>query len=849
MNFYTSVDISGDWILIRGFEDGKRVKRKEKFSPCLYTPAGSRNPKSKTIFQNLEGNPLEKISFDTIGESREFIDNYNGVSNFDLYGNTDYVCQFIGKNYPDVVEYDESRIKVVNIDIETTCENGFPTAHNPIEEINVLTVYVDGFYHVFTYQDFIPKTKDTVLHQAYDEKEMLSEFLDFWEKEAPDVITGWNIRFFDIPYLFNRIQMLLDEKEAKRLSPWGRVREREVSRMGKKETVYKIIGVSCLDYFELYRTFTYKNQESYSLDHISFVELGERKHSYGEFETMSDFYKGDFQKFVEYNIQDVRLVQKLEEKMHLLELSFALSYSAKVNHEDIFSQVRTWDSIIYHHLLSKNTIIPMKRARSTIVDEQYAGAFVKEPIVGEHDWVVSFDLNSLYPHLIRQYNISPETLVEINEDSRFGIGPNNILRGPEDFYGKECYEKLNKLKEKGYSVAANGTAYRKDVEGFLPELMRKMYLERKKYKKLMIDAERKKEKNPNDKSLDFEISKYNNFQLVRKIQLNSAYGAIGNIYFRFYSRDMAEAITLSGQLSIRWIMDKLNEFLNQQLKTEGYDYIVASDTDSVYLRMGNLVKKVLPNETDRDKIINFLDKSCEKIIQPFVDQKYQELSEKMNAFSNEMKMGREVIADKGIWTAKKRYMLNVYDSEGVRYKTPKMKIMGIETTRSSTPHVVREKLKKAISIILREDNDTLVNFIEEFKEEFMKLPPEEVSFPRGCNGLLKYMDEKNVYSKGTPIAVKGALIYNNLLAKHNLQRKYKKILEGDKIRFLYLKQPNPLREKVLSFPVELPKEFGLHSYFDYELQFEKSFIDPLNSIVEKIGWRMDSEQTLESLFV
>jgi len=271
--------------------------------------------------------------------------------------------------------------------------------------------------------------------------------------------------------------------------------------------------------------------------------------------------------------------------------------------------------------------------------------------------------------------------------------------------------------------------------------------------------------------------------------------------------------------------------------------------NSVYLRMGNLVKKVLPNETDRDKIINFLDKSCEKIIQPFVDQKYQELSEKMNAFSNEMKMGREVIADKGIWTAKKRYMLNVYDSEGVRYKTPKMKIMGIETTRSSTPHVVREKLKKAISIILREDNDTLVNFIEEFKEEFMKLPPEEVSFPRGCNGLLKYMDEKNVYSKGTPIAVKGALIYNNLLAKHNLQRKYKKILEGDKIRFLYLKQPNPLREKVLSFPVELPKEFGLHSYFDYELQFEKSFIDPLNSIVEKIGWRMDSEQTLESLFV
>ena len=838
MNFYTSVDISGDWILIRGFEDGKRVKRKEKFSPCLYTPAGSRNPKSKTIFQNLEGNPLEKISFDTISESREFIDNYDGVSNFDLYGNTDYVCQFIGKNYPDVVEYDESRIKVVNIDIETTCENGFPTAHNPIEEINVLTVYVDGFYHVFTYQDFTPKTKDTVLHQAYDEKEMLSEFLDFWEREAPDVVTGWNIRFFDIPYLFNRIQMLLDEKEAKRLSPWGRVREREVSRMGKKETVYKIIGVSCLDYFELYRTFTYKNQESYSLDHISFVELGERKHSYGEFETMSDFYKGDFQKFVEYNIQDVRLVQKLEEKMRLLELSFALSYSAKVNHEDIFSQVRTWDSIIYHHLLSKNTIIPMKRARSSIVEEQYSGAFVKEPIVGEHDWVVSFDLSSLYPSLIIHYNISPEKMVE-----------GRMMRVDDVLDDTEiARENIDDAVSNDLSIAASGICFRKDSQGFLGELMAKMYEERKFFKKKMIEAKTKYEKTK-DKKYEYEISKYHNFQLVRKVCLNSCYGALGNVYFRFYSRELAESITMSGQLSIRWIMNKLNEFLNQQLKTEGYDYVVASDTDSVYLRLGNLVKKVLPNETDRDKIIDFLNKSCEKVIQPFIDKKYDELSKKMNAFENRMQMEREVIADKGIWTAKKRYMLNVWDNEGVRYSEPQMKIMGIETTRSSTPHVVREKLKKAISIILREDNDTLVNFIEEFKEEFMKLPPEEVSFPRGCNGLMKYMDEKNVYSKGTPIAVKGSLIYNDLLVKHDLQRKYKKILEGDKIRFLYLKQPNPLREKVLSFPVELPKEFGLHSYFDYELQFEKSFIDPLNSIVEKIGWRMDSEQTLESLFV
>jgi len=591
------------------------------------------------------------------------------------------------------------------------------------------------------------------------------------------------------------------------------------------------------------------NQESYRLDHIAFVELGQRKLDYGEYDSIKDFYKNDFQKFIDYNILDVKLVQRLEEKLKLMELALALAYAAKVNYEDVFSQVRTWDAIIYHYLREKNIVIPPKKGG--LKNDQYAGAYVKEPIVGQHDWIVSFDLNSLYPHLIMQYNISPETLVRDHSELSFGIGVNNILMGDVEHTYAGCYDNLKKLKEYDLSVAANGTFYRKDKYGFLPELMEKMYEERSMYKKKMIECQKQKEKDPNNKELDFQIAKFNNFQMVRKIQLNSAYGAIGNQYFRYYDVDMAEAITHSGQLSIRWIADKLNEFLNQHVGTSDYDYVVASDTDSVYLRLGELVNKFVPNKTT-EETVNFLDKASEKIIQPFIDKQYASLAETMNAYQNKMIMGREVIAEKGIWTAKKRYMLNVWDSEGVRYEQPKLKIMGIETTRSSTPAIVREKLKECIRLILTTDEETVQEIIVKFKETFYKTEVEAIAFPRGVSNLEKYASSSDIYSKGTPIAVKGALIYNHYMKKMKLTRKYETIFEGDKVKFVYLKQPNPIGgargDQVVSFKTILPKELSLDGYIDYEKQFTKSFLDPLKNILDVIGWSTEKVSTLEELF-
>ena len=841
-SFYTNVAVRGDNILYRGYKDGKRVQHKVPYQPTVYLLT-----QKDSDWKTLNGTPVEPFCAGGIKETREFINNYRDVNGFSVFGTTDTLYQFIGDEFPDEIEYDPKLVKIANIDIETTSENGFPLPHSPIEQVIAITVDMGDKTYAFGLGSF--EIDGVECHSYENEKDLLLDFLDLWDREKPDVITGWNIRFFDIPYLVNRIRYLLGNNHENTLSPWRIIKERNIKRMNREHAVYELVGVATLDYYELYQTFTYTNQESYRLDHITFVELGEKKLSYEEYESMVDFYKENFQKFMEYNVRDVELVTKLETKLKLLELAINLAYSAKVNFMDVFSQVKTWDQIIYHYLKAKKIAIPPKMMMKK--ETQYAGAYVKDPIVGKHDWIVSFDLNSLYPHLIMQYNISPETLIEMDEDARFGIGVNNILKESPDTHHSGCHEKIDEFKSMGYSVAANGTCYRKDVQGFLPELMERMYRERKMFKKKMIECQKRQQSG--ETGLENEIAKYNNFQLVRKIQLNSAYGAIGNEWFRYYDVRMAEAITLSGQLSIRWIANKLNEFLNQHVGTEDYDYVVASDTDSVYLRLGKLVDRFLGDDSSAQKITNFLNKASEKIIQPFIDKQYQQLMKMMNAYENKMVMEREVIADKGVWTAKKRYMLNVYDSEGVQYDPPKLKIMGIETTRSSTPQFVRDKLKTAIKLILTETEDSVIKYIDQVKEEFFSQRPEDVAFPRGVSNIDKYSDNSLIYKKSTPIAVKGALIYNHYLEKHKLTKKYREIQEGDKIKFLYLKKPNPMggvhgSDHVISFNSMIPKEFNLDNYVDYELQFTKSFLEPLKNILEAIGWRHENTSTLESLF-
>jgi DNA polymerase elongation subunit (family B) len=829
-SFYTNVQLIGNQFLVRGVENGKRFDTRDEFFPTLFVKT-----KKDSKYKTLSGEAVEPINPGTVRDCREFYKKYDEVDGFEIYGNDRYIYQYISEKYPeDEIKFDISKIKLVTLDIEVASEQGFPDVESCSEEILAITIQDYTTKEIVTWgiKPFDNKQSNVTYHYCPSEYELLNHFINYWMIDVPDVITGWNIELYDIPYICKRLNRVLGEKLMKRFSPWGLVTEGETYIKGRKHTSFDVGGVTQLDYLNLYKKFTYKAQESYRLDYIAEVELGQKKLDHSEFDTFKDFYTQGWQKFIEYNIVDVELVDRLEDKMKLIELALTMAYDAKVNYVDVFYQVRMWDNIIYNYLKKRNIVIPPKNKSQK--NEKYAGAYVKEPIPGKYDWVVSFDLNSLYPHLIMQYNISPETLLDEKHPT---ASVDRILKNEINF---ELY--------KDYSVCANGAMFRKDIRGFLPELMEKMYQDRVIFKKKMIEAKKDYEKTK-DKELIKEIARCNNIQMAKKISLNSAYGAIGNQYFRYYKLENAEAITLSGQVSIRWIEDKMNQHLNKILKTENNDYVIASDTDSIYLNLGPLVERVYEGrEKTTEGIVSFLDKICQMEFEKYIESSYQELADYVNAYDQKMQMKRENIADRGIWTAKKRYILNVWDSEGVRYEEPKLKMMGIEAVKSSTPAPCRKMIKDALKLMMSGTEDEVIDFIENSRKEFKSLPPEQISFPRSASDVQKYSSTSDIYIKGTPIHVRGALLFNHYIKQNKLNNKYSLIQNGEKIKFVYLKKPNSIYENVISFIQEFPKELDLDKYIDYELQFEKAFLEPLKIILDSIGWNVEKTANLESFF-
>ena len=836
-NFYTSAFRYGKSIKYTGYENGRKVKSSVPFKPVLHVTASNKGQPIK--WHALDGTPVEPIVFNDMSEATTFIKSYKDVPAFKIFGNTNYVIQYLNEEFPGEIAWDRNVINVTSLDIECKSGDGFPEPELADQEITAITTKnnIDDTYHTFGCGEYdvsksLMQTHSVRYVKCQDEKDLLYKFVSHMEATSPDVITGWNVEFFDIPYLVNRIAKVNSEATMKRLSPWGLVDTRETkSGFGQTVIKYELKGIAILDYMAIFKKFgyTYGPQESYRLDHIANVVLGEKKLDFGELRDLNELHDNDYQKFIDYNIKDVELIDRMEDKLGLITLCLTMAYKGGVNYEQVLGTVAIWDALIYRDLASKNIAVPMN---SESFKGAYPGGYVKEPQVGMHDWVCSFDLNSLYPSIIMQYNMSPETILVGTDEP--GVNVETVLSG--------------KIKNTmpDTALAVNGTRFSTKKLGVLPAIIQEIYTERVGHKQKQIKAEQELELcvvKSDVYALEKRIAIAKNQQMALKILLNSLYGAMGNKWFRYFDMRIAEGITLTGQATIRWAENNLNDYLNTTLKTDK-DYVVAIDTDSVYVTLGDLVERLGPA-----KPVDFLDKICSTALEGALTECYDELYKTLGGIENKMVMGREVIASRGIWTAKKRYILNVHDNEGVRYAQPKLKIMGIEAIKSSTPAICRQALKDIFKRIIDTDESTVQSDIANFKLAFKQASAEEVSFPRGVNNLNKWTDRENIYKKGTPIHIRGAILHNNLVTDKKLSKKIVKITSGDKVKFTYLVKPNPIKENVIAFIDYLPQQFNLEKYVDYNLQFEKTFLGAIEPVLEAVGWESEKTISLESFFV
>lgn len=831
---YTNVHQKGNYMYVRAIEDGQRVSYKVDFQPTIWMQ-GKLKDSSTEKWHTVSGRPVYAIQPGTMWETKQFIDRYKGAHGIAIYEATGHTYQYIAETYPDDSTFaDPKGVVVYVLDIETETENGFPNPVEAAERILLLTIEDTSKNKIITWGLYPfnddpnhPEHRPGVEYRQFDtEQAMLKDFTVWWSMHCPDIVTGWFTSQFDITYMYNRMVKIVGEKYAKLLSPWKQVRQREIEFKGRTFVKTYIAGVAHLDYVELYQKFTYKNRESYSLDHICEIELGEKKLE-NPGVNFKDFYTNYWDDFVRYNIRDVNLVIKLDLKMKLMAIAIVIAYLARVNFEDVFGPVKLWDNIIYNYLNRQKIVIP--RRKSNTKEESFAGAYVKDPLIGKHNMCASLDLDSLYPMLVVQYNMSPETITDLKLD----VSLAKLLDKSAD---------LQLAYDNNYAVAANGWCFSKEKQGLLPTQMQRYFDQRAKYKKQMIKA--KKEVEAGDTSKSKEVARLNNLQMAIKILLNSAYGSCGNPHFRYYDIRIAEGITYSGRFAIQWIANHLNGYLNNKLKTTDKDRVVLIDTDSVVLSLEELINT---NQSVNAQI-DQLDKLVDKTIQPLLDKWYGEMAEYTNAYQQKMHMKRENLVDTMISIGKKNYVMSVYDSEGVRFKTPELKVMGLQMVKTSTPAVIRKVLRDTLPILLYGEEGSIQDYVKNYRAEFNKLTVEQIAFPRSMSDLGKYDNKNTIYSKGTPIHVRGSLLYNYYLRQKKLTKDYHLIHDGDKIKFLYLKLPNPIHEDCIAFLDKLPVEFGLHSYVDYDTMFEKAFQKAVQNSITPLGWSAERISTLDDWF-
>lgn len=842
-------------------------------------------------WRTLEGRPLKERRHAGIAQYHHFTSLTKNEGRI-VYGMISPIQQFIAEEVSANIGVPFESLRTVFLDIEVASDGGFAPPENPTQPIVAITAEVWGHHYVWGCGVYHNTREDVTYTQCRDEADLLTEFVRWWAADYPDIITGWNTHTYDIPYIANRLDMLVAQRRikvnAKSLSPWGKITHRTATMMGRDQKLIDIVGVPILDYLELYRKFSLTQQESYRLDAIAEVELGKKKVSYDEYGSLQRLAEENYQKFIDYNIMDVQLVRELNNKLHHLDLCVQIAYGARVNFQDTFKQVRLWDAMMYYSLYDRQIAIPAKH--HTDKNTEYVGAYVKDPITGKHAWVVSFDVNSLYPSIMRQWNISPDRhltreWLELRlDDIECLVGATTYARGdtppaadctprswleevtPENvpivaWALRELIAYLDRtdieqtlrdlvesddpfpwLRVLSVCITPNKQAFRADAIGFLPEILGRLYKERTAAKSKETKAKKAAEKatDPAEKHrLLQEAVKWGLEQNTRKINLNSCYGAVGNEHFRFFDVRQAEAVTMTGQMIIRYVADCVNRHLNSEFGTNT-DYVLASDTDSIYVKLAPVVENM-----STAAAVEYLDRYCDKDLQRVIDKAFRTIGHAFNTQENILAMKREAIAEHGVWTAKKRYLLWIHDNEGVRYDPPKLKTVGVEAVRSSTPKYARSVIKKALEYFIRGDQDAFYALLDEAEQGYLTRPFEEIASPRSCNGMRDYpLLENGQFTSGTPIQVKGSLVYNRHLETTHLDTRYPRIRDGEKIRFCYLKPQNPLRCNVIAAPNTLPAEWKLEPFLDRQEQFEKTLASPLEAIISSANWTIRPTVTL-----
>jgi DNA polymerase elongation subunit (family B) len=833
MKFYTACALKGNKVLVRGYRNGERFTDSIAFKPSLFIKSDK-----DTKHRTMNGIKVKRMTFDTLYDCRQFLDQYRDLPDCPIYGNTDFITQYLMETYPTEVEYDLSQIKVAYLDLECESEGGFPDLDNPNERINLVSIRVSGITYVLSFTPITLPTAKVIMVSS--EKELIKKIFEVLAQEDVDILSGWNIKLFDMPYIIGRARLFFEEKEIQNWLPFGLMKERETDIGGKKYKLFEFPGYTILDYMDLYKKFSGTSQESYALQNIAKVELNAQKLDYSEYGSLREFYKQNFQRFAEYNVQDAVLVEQLDNKLKLIDLAVSIAFEAKITFDTVFFATRIWETICCDYLARKQIVPPLKRSYAK--DDQFVGAYVKDVTPGLYNNVVSFDATSLYPSIIMQWNISPETCVV--KDSSFTA--DDFLRSKR----KEIPDMIEDAIGRNASLACNGSMFTNNVRGFIPTLIEITFNQRQEAKKKMIALEKEYESSKNADLLP-RIAALKIRQSVKKILANSLYGCLGNPAFTYSSPELATAVTVTGQVIIRKAENCMNDYIQKITKTTD-DYVIAVDTDSVYLNLNPIVEHI-SSKTKIGNVTDFINQVCEQKIQPEFKKEMELLSATLGCSENKIVFKREAIASAGMFIAKKRYALLVQDLEGVRFTEPKLKIMGLETARSSTPMIVRNKLKDCIKIILTKTPDELRKYVDEFYNEFMKLPIEDIASPRGVKGVRQYTDHTSIYSKGTPIATKAALLHNAYVKKLGLDKEIPPVKENDKIKFVFVNVPNPYgmcgRDAVIGFIGKAPVQFNLEKYVDRKKQFEKTFNEPLDNILKAINWSINEQLTLESFFI